>query len=99
LIKGLYSDRRHRINSDEVEPVRDAVEKELRTLIETRSDFDKAEPLFKVLFRFDNYFHRRPPYPNPITWETIEDWIGEKGSLSYSEPTEDEIKQRFEEDD
>ena len=40
----------------------------------------EAEILFKVLFRFVNYKHGRPSYPEPVTWGLIKSYLDtEKG--------------------
>ena len=38
----------------------------------------EAEILFRVLYRFTNYKHGRPSYPEPITWSLIARYLDEK---------------------
>jgi len=91
-----YGDRRYRLNSDEVAPVMALVGDRLSELVEARINFDLAEILFMVLFRFKTYQVGRPTYPEPLTWECMKSWIEGNGPFS-EEPTEAEIMERFEE--
>jgi hypothetical protein len=90
-----YGDRRYRLNSDEVAPVMALVGDRLSELVEARINFDLAESLFHVLYRFDTYQVGRPTYPEPLMWECMKSWIEDHGPFS-EEPTEAEMMNRFE---
>lgn len=75
------SDRRYRLNAPEVGPVMALVADRLGELVEAREDFNLAQILFIVLYRFKTYQVGRPAYPDPITWEIIEDWLKDNGPL------------------
>ena len=50
-----YSERRHRLNPVEVDPVMEAVGFRLRQLVEEKQDLRTAEILFRVYFRLREY--------------------------------------------
>ena len=70
--------RRHRINKEELNPVRNAVRSHLIHLLETRGDQDEAEQLFRFLYRMHYYDGQpnqgAPRYP-PFSWSTVRAFI------------------------
>jgi hypothetical protein len=74
-------DRRYRLNESEVEPVMGLVRCRLLELVEYREGLGEAELLFRVLYRFETYRVGRPMYPDPVTWETIQNWVEENGPI------------------
>ncbi len=73
--------RRHRLNYDprngvdEVNPVKEAIENELRELCQTRANLDKAVTLFKVWWRLQIHRWGVPDYPKGIDWPTISSYV------------------------
>jgi hypothetical protein len=94
----VLSDRRMRLAAEEVEPIMELVKARLEELCEARADLEQAELLFRPLRRFHYPYWGRPSYPEPLTWDDVEALL-KKGPLSDSEnePTEEEMKARFEE--
>ena len=77
------TDKRYRLNGEEVEPVMGLVRRQLLDLAEYKGDLGEAELLFRVLYRFETYQVGRPMYPDPVTWETIQGWVGENGPILF----------------
>ena len=69
------SERRHRISESELGPVTEAIEHELRALVQTRANPYAAEQLFHLWWRIMIHREGRPDYP-PFTWGTVEDHLG-----------------------
>jgi hypothetical protein len=71
------SDRRHRLNPEEVDPVKEAVEVYLEQLLETRDpeQMPTAEMAFRVLYRLRTHQPGRPHYPEPVTWDLIDSYL------------------------
>ena len=70
-----FSQRRHRLNPSELEPVMYAVESKLRQMIESQQDLMQARLLFRVYFRLREYVTSRPVYPPCETWKEISDYV------------------------
>lgn len=68
-----YSQRRHRLNPDEIEPVRDAALYRLLQLVKTRGPgtLDEAGSLFRIWYRITYYIRNKPSYPKHGTYELI----------------------------
>ena len=66
------SERRHRMSSDELSYVTEAIENQLRELLQHRARMDAAEHLFRLWYRIQIHREGRPSYPEPITWGVIE---------------------------
>ena len=85
-----FSDRRHRLNAEEVGPVMRAVHHRLEELIQDRGDLEEAEALFMALWRFHENRVGRPSYPEPIGWQLIEDhleiWTISRGEEGPRQP-------------
>lgn len=79
-----YSERRHRLNPVEVDPVMVAVYHRLLQLVEDKEDFLTAEILFRVYFRLREYVKSRPSYPPHSTWEEINAFLS-FGTVSIKE--------------
>lgn len=73
-----YCERRHRLNQDEIEPVRDAALARLLALVKARDPerLGEARALFRVWFRIHNYVTNRPDYPPHDTWDQISTSLG-----------------------
>jgi len=61
------SERRHRIQGDEVPAVARALWERLDQLVEARQDREEAELLFRVLYRLTVHRQGQPNYGN-FTW-------------------------------
>ena len=70
-----FSDRRHRLNAEEVGPVMRAVHHRLKELVQDRGDLEESEALFMALWRFHENRVGRPSYPEPIGWQLIENYL------------------------
>lgn len=70
-----FSQRRHRLNGDEVTPVMEAVHHRLLQLVGMRGDLLTAEILFRVYFRLREHVTNRPSYPPHDTWEEISSYL------------------------
>ena len=81
------TDKRYRLNGEEVEPVMGLVRRQLLDLVEYKRDLGEAELLFRVLYRFKTYRVGRPMYPDPVTWEVIRDWVDDIGPINIDELT------------
>ena len=72
----LY-ERRHRIQGPELRPVAESVGERLGRLVATRTGFEEACLLFRVLFRLDSEGPGRPGYPDE-GWATMEAYLWER---------------------
>ena len=74
-----YSMRRHRLNSDEIEPVHDAALERLQLLVQEREPerLYEAGSLFRIWHRIHFYVRNKPSYPPHETYELI------KAHLTY----------------
>jgi len=70
-----FSQRRHRLNGDEVTPVMEAVETRLKQLIHDKEDLPSAMVLFRVFYRIREYVKSRPVYPLHESWAEISEYI------------------------
>lgn len=72
------SERRHRISSRELPHVVTAVENQLREWLQYKRYDDRrgAEHLFRLWYRIMMHREGRPDYPEPITWNVIEEHVG-----------------------
>jgi len=68
-----YSERRHRLNPMEIDPVKNACYYRLLHLLEERAleDALEASTLFKVWYRIHTYCAGKPAYPSHDTWEAL----------------------------
>ena len=68
-----YSERRHRLNPVEIEPVKAACYNRLFHLLEERDPgyLLKASALFRVWYRIHTYCTSKPAYPDHGTWGEI----------------------------
>ena len=72
-----YSERRHRLNPVEVDPVKEAVHFYLLRLLEERQDLLTASIPFRAFYRIDAYCKKnKPSYPPHDTWEEIGNYPG-----------------------
>jgi len=81
------SERRHRLNSMEIDPVKVACYHRLLYLLEERAPEDllEASALFRVWYRINTYCRNKPSYPNHGTWKEISSY------LSYGTVTKEEV--------
>jgi hypothetical protein len=70
-------ERRHRIQGPELRPVAESVGERLERLVASRSGFEEACILFRVLFRLDQGCPGRPGYPDE-GWATMEAYLRER---------------------
>uniref|UniRef100_A0A6M3LWD9 Uncharacterized protein n=1 Tax=viral metagenome TaxID=1070528 RepID=A0A6M3LWD9_9ZZZZ len=70
-----YSERRHRLNGVEVDPVMVAVYHRLLRLVEEKEDLLTAEILFRVYYRLKEHVTNRPSYPPHDTWSEISSYL------------------------
>ena len=81
-----FSQRRHRLNPVEIDPVKDACHYRLLQLLQDRipEAFLEASILFRVWYRIHTYCTSKPSYPPHDTWEEIQ------GYLSYGTVSREE---------
>ena len=67
------SERRHRLNSMEIDPVKVSCYHRLLYLLEKRAPEDllEASALFRVWYRIHTYCTSKPAYPDHGTWGEI----------------------------
>lgn len=83
----LYSERRHRLNPVEIDPVKTACYYRLLHLLEERAPETllEASTLFRVWFRIQTYCTSKPAYPAHNTWDEIATNILSFGNVSEGE--------------
>ena len=83
----LNSERRHRLNPVEIEPVMDACHHRLIQLLQDRSPEDllEASILYRVWFRIQTYCTSKPKYPPHDTWKALASNIQTYGTVSREE--------------
>ena len=67
-----FSERRHRLQGGELQPVKEAVYRDLVRRIESRDDLLLTASLFRVWFRIETHCRNKPSYPGHSTWEELE---------------------------
>ncbi len=82
-----YAERRHRLNSMEIDPVKEACYHRLIQLLEERDPEQllEASILFRVWYRIDTYCTGKPAYPPHDTWNGIA-----SNTLNYGTVSEEE---------
>lgn len=87
-----YSERRHRLNYMEIDPVKDACYHRLLYLLEERAPEGllEASILFRIFHRIQTHCHGKPAYPDHDTWEAIAANILTYGTISREEETGEE---------
>ena len=77
------SERRHRISHNELPPVTEAIENQLREWLQFRRSehIHSAEQLFRLWYRIMIHREGRPDYPEPITWGVIDEYLGGTGEM------------------
>jgi hypothetical protein len=70
------SERRHRLQGNEILPVKEAVYRDLVRRIESRDDLLLTAWLFKAWFRMETHCTHKPAYPGHSTWEELEASLG-----------------------
>jgi len=69
------SERRHRLHPEEVPEVIEGLRLRLRQHLETEDDLPGATIAFRALYRLKVHRAGRPNYPEPVTWNTIVEWL------------------------
>lgn len=80
----VLSERRHRLNMIEVNPVMEAVRDELLKMLKKKEYPLKAEILFRVWYRLEKHPHGRPDYP-PFSWATLKASLQPKRTVPFME--------------
>ena len=76
MVSVPYSERRHRLHGDELQPVKEAVYRDLVRRIESRDDLLITACLFRAWFRMETHCKNKPAYPGHSTWEELEVSLG-----------------------
>ena len=69
------SERRHRIQSIELEPVKEAIYQDLIRRLESKEDLYSAACLFRFWYRLENHITSKPIYPPHDSWDQIRAYI------------------------
>ena len=69
------SERRHRLHGDEVPEVLEGLRLRLLEHLKTEEDLEGATVAFRAFYRLMTHQAGRPNYPEPVTWNTIAEWI------------------------
>jgi hypothetical protein len=85
MVSVRYQERRHRLQGDELQPVKEAVYRDLVRRIELRDDLLVTACLFRVWFRMETYCTNKPSYPGHSTWEELEAFLGFSTVSPYTE--------------
>lgn len=72
MVSVPYSERRHRLQGNELQPVKEAVYRDLVRRIESRDDLLPTASLFRAWFRMETHCTNKPSYPGHSTWEELE---------------------------
>ena len=70
-----YSERRHRLRGDELDPVKGAIHRDLLRRLEDRNDLPITACLFRVWYRMETYCRNKPAYPPHEKWSEIEAYL------------------------
>ena len=70
-----FSQRRHRLNPNEVSPVLEAVDFRLKQLVHDREDLPSAMVLLRVYYRLKEHVTARPKYPAHKSWAEIIEYL------------------------
>ena len=76
MVSVPYSERRHRLQGDELQPVKEAVYHDLVRRIKSRDDLLITACLFRIWFRMETHCKNKPSYPGHSTWEELEASLG-----------------------
>lgn len=81
------SERRHRLNPLEIDPVMDACHHRLIQLLQDQSSENllEASILFRVWYRIHTHCTSKPKYPPHDTWEALASNIQKYGTVSRDE--------------
>ena len=83
----LCSERRHRLNTVEIDSVKEACYHRLVHLLDERAPEDllEASTLFRVWYRIHTHCTSKPAYPSHDTWDGIASNILNYGTVSEEE--------------
>ena len=73
--KRSRAQRRHRIHGDEIPEVLEGLKLRLRQHLEMEEDLAMATVAFRAFYRLLTHQTGRPNYPDPVTWNTIAEWV------------------------
>ena len=90
------SERRHRLQPEEVPEVVEGLRLRLRHHLEARENMAMAAVAFRTFYRLVTHQVGRPDYPEPVTWDLIEHWLN--GTISRAE-TSREVPELGDEED
>lgn len=76
MVSVPYSERRHRIHGDEINPVKQAVYAGLLRRLRERDDLLATCTLFRFWYRIETHCRSKPSYPPHDAWEQIETYLG-----------------------
>ncbi|MCW3988822.1 MAG: hypothetical protein NWE88_01955 [Candidatus Bathyarchaeota archaeon] len=79
------TERRHRLNGVELDPVMVAVYHRLLRLVEEKDDLRTAAILFRVYYRLREHIINRPHYSSHSGWSEIASYLN--GTVSIKEGT------------
>ena len=68
-------ERRHRLHPEEVPEVLEGLKLRLLQHLETEEDLPRAVIAFRAFYRLMTHQVGRPNYPEPVTWNTIAEWL------------------------
>lgn len=69
------SERRHRLQPEEIPAVLEALAMLLRVRVRAGEDLAGTIPAFRAFYRLMEHRPGRPNYPEPVTWNTIAEWV------------------------
>jgi len=69
------SERKHRLNPEEVPEVMEGLRLCLKRHLETREGLLGATIAFRALYRLEKHRACRPNYPEPVTLDLIKSWV------------------------
>jgi len=70
-----FSERRHRLQDEEVPETIEGLKLRLLQHLETKGDLYGARVAFKAFYRLSTHVRGRPSYPSPITWDLIGSYV------------------------
>ena len=71
----LNQERRHRLSDEEVPEVIEGLKLRLLQHLETEDYLEAATVAFRAFYRLITHQVGRPNYPEPVTWNTIAEWL------------------------
>jgi len=75
MVSVPYSERRHRIHGDEIEPVKQAVYADLLRRLSVRDDLQVTCTLFRFWYRMETHCRNKPKYPPHDDWNALRAYL------------------------